>query len=62
MSHHQLTHPLILRIVWPVQVRSAVAHTAAAAGAGIVEINFDLADLQVGMAHQHMHMASLHCA
>jgi len=34
-----------------VQVRSTVAHTAAVAGAGVVELNLDLNDLQVTPVH-----------
>lgn len=42
------------------QVRSAVAHTAAAAGAGIVELNLELTDLQVRPVHAH-DLAALLC-
>jgi hypothetical protein len=37
----------LCRMLLCLQVRSAVAHTAAAAGAGIVELNLELTDLQV---------------
>jgi hypothetical protein len=48
-----VSHANFLLCVCCGQVRSAVAHTAAAAGAGLMELNLELSDLQVRHTSVH---------